>query len=364
MERVLAGKVNYLVNHGHDVTIITTDQNNRSNGFHFDSRVKQIDLGVNYESTNGKNILTKTFCYFTKHINHRKRLTAILIKEQFDVVISMYGHEMNFLCKIKDGSKKIAEIHFTKIFRQLLKRKGLWMLADKVINARDAKHSKYYDKMVVLTNLDKKAWNNQQNVIVIHNPSSFSTLETPRDLSAKQVIAVGRLSYEKGFDMLLETWRYVEVEHPDWTLAIYGDGENKPALEEYVEQNNIQNVSINSHTTNIREKYLESSIFVLSSRTEGMPMVMLEIMAHGVPVVSFDCPCGPSDIIDNGKDGILVPLNDTKKLAEGICQLIENKTEREAMGAAAIEKIESKFTQDIIMPQWIELFESLIKKKQ
>ena len=141
-------------------------------------------------------------------------------------------------------------------------------------------------------------------------------------------------------------------------LNIYG-GWNRDAYQKQIDELGLTNViKCNGPVSNIAEKYQESSIFVLSSRFEGLPLVLMEAMAIGLPPVAFTCPCGPRDIIHNGEDGILCENGNIEKLAEGICRLIENEQLRKEMGQKAAQNIQ-RYTIDNIMKQWDELFQEI-----
>ena len=178
----------------------------------------------------------------------------------------------------------------------------------------------------------------------------------------KNVIAVGRYSHQKGFDLLVEAWSVVAKKHPDWILNVYGDGDRTELQNKIDELNLTKSFIANEKTDAIIQKYLESSIFVLSSRYEGFGLVLIEAMNCGVPPVSFACPTGPKDIITHGEDGILVENGNIEQLAEKICYLIENEDVRKKMGRNARENVK-KFKKEIIMDQWKKLFEMLIHDK-
>ena len=195
---------------------------------------------------------------------------------------------------------------------------------------------------------------------MIHNPLPFLP-EKQSNLENKQVIAVGRYMPQKGFDRLIDAWKIVSQKHPDWVLKIYGDG-MRDKLQEQINRLNIKQSCVLEHSvSDIVEKYCESSIFTLSSRFEGFGMVIIEAMACGVPPVSFDCPCGPKDIIEDKKNGLLVPNGDVLTLADKICFLIENKDIRKTMGNEAKKSVQ-KFQIDRIASQWKNLFENIVEK--
>ena len=137
-------------------------------------------------------------------------------------------------------------------------------------------------------------------------------------------MAAGRYAPQKGFDKLINAWSIVVQNHPDWKLYIYGDGELRDELQQLINRLQLQNSCFLEHTTSdIAAKYAESSIFVLSSVYEGFGMVITEAMSCGLPVVSFACPCGPKDIIQNDINGLLVEPDNIDQLAEKISILIE-----------------------------------------
>ena len=196
MERVLANKANYLARKGYEIVIITTDQRNRCSFFAFDARISFYDLEVNYEENNGGTFLDKLVHYPFKQIKHKRRLTDLLMQLKADIVISMFCNEASFLWKIKDGSRKILEVHFCRYKRLQLERKGVWKLADSFRNRMDIRTVRKYDHFVVLTKEDERYWEDVPRITVIPNMLSFSFTE-PASLSNKKVIAVGRYDYQK-----------------------------------------------------------------------------------------------------------------------------------------------------------------------
>lgn len=362
MERVLCNKANWLVEHGHDVTIVTTDQRGLDSFFDFSPKIKIVDLGVNYTDNLGRSFFYAAISYMVKHRVHRKRLTELLISIEADIVISMFGADVDFLYKIKDGSRKIAEIHMSKEFRIKMDRKGLFGLADRWRAIRDKRIVSQYDRFVVLSNTDKRLWGDLANTVVIYNALPWNT-DRRSSLDQKRVISVGRLSYDKGFDMLVNTWKQVNDRYPDWQLMIVGSGPEMEQRQQQIDELNLtDNIKLLGALTDVEPQYMKSSIYVLSSRHESFGMALIEAMSCGVPCVSFDCS-GPSEIITNGIDGFMVTQGDISGLAAGVCRLIEDRELRRRMGRAAAVSVRERFGEDEIMGQWVALFNNIIAKK-
>lgn len=355
MERVLTLKANYLVDKmGVNITIITTDQNNNEDFYALDGRINRIDLGINFYKIKQCNKASFSIQYFKKILLYWKRLSTTLKKLSGDIVVSLFGAELYFFKLINDGSKKVAEFHFTKYY-WLNNKTGILYAVRYLRNACHNLILRRLDKFVVLTNEDKLLWGDMPNIVVIPNPARHLDLSFAQ-LQSKSAIAVGRLSEQKGFDMLIHSWRLVHRCHPDWTLSIYGSGEMKEELDKLILENKLGNVvKIHAPIKDIEKKYVESSIYVLSSRYEGLPMVLLEAMSVGLPIVAFECPCGPRDIIKDGFNGLLIKKNDVEDMARGINHLIENKEVRIEMGHNG-RKCSVSYSEDNIMRLWYSLF--------
>lgn len=360
MERVLANKANWLVRNGHEVGILTTDQLARPSFFEFDPRICFYDLGINYEDNNGGSFLNKLIRYPFKQWRHYRALKGLLPDLKADVVVSMFCNDASILPRIKDGSKKVLEIHFSRFKRQQYGRKGLWRLADEFRSRNDIKVVSRFDRFVVLTNEDKGYWGGLENIQVIPNARSFK-FDSPAELRNKSVIAVGRYCYQKSLDKLIEAWSIVCKEVDDWKLHLVGDGEDREQLIKQVEELGLtEKVVLGRAETDMKSVYSNASILALSSRYEGLPMVLLEAQAAGMPVVSFACKCGPKDVLTDGVDGVLVREGDIEGLAMGLLRLIKDSQLRKQMGAAAYKNSE-RFSEERVMRQWVELFNDVCK---
>lgn len=362
MERVLLNKVRYLVEQLHwDITVVTTDQHGREPFYPFPEGVGMIDLDVNYSEDNGKPFLKKLLGFLRRRRLHEKRLKALLNEIKPDVVDCFYPGECSFVPGLKDGSRKVMELHQSKLFHHQYNRSGLMGLADKVRAKMDEKLVRKFDRFVVLTEEDAQMWGDMPGLRVIPNAANFIAGRYS-DCSAKRVIAVGRLDYQKSFDRLVLAWEKVRESMPDWRLDIFGQGEWKDMLQKMIDERGLQDcVRLNVPTKYIGEEYANSSMLVMSSHYEGFPMVMIEAMACGLPVVSFDFKCGPRDIITPGENGVIVSDGDIDGLADAMIKLMRDDAQRKRMGENAKRVVET-FSEEKVMKKWISLFEGLMPR--
>ena len=360
MERVLLNKVRYLVEEkGWDVAVVTTDQHGRPSFYPFPEGVRMIDLGINYSDDNGRPFMQKLLGYLRRRQVHKKLLKALLEKERPDVVDCFYPGECSFVPSLKDGSRKVMELHQSKLFHHQYNRSGLMGLADKVRARMDERLVRRFDRFVVLTQEDMQMWGEMPGIRVIPNAANFIA-EKYSDCSAKRVIAVGRLDYQKSFDRLIQVWEKVHEKMPDWTLDIFGQGEWREILQGMIDERGLQEtVKLNGPTKNIGQEYSESSMIVMSSHYEGFPMVMIEAMACGLPAVSFDFKCGPKDIIKEGENGLVVPDGDIDGLAKAMMTLMRDDELMKRMGEEA-KKVVETFSEAKVMDKWVRLYEETI----
>ncbi|AXK37865.1 glycosyltransferase family 4 protein [Streptomyces armeniacus] len=225
-----------------------------------------------------------------------------------------------------------------------------------------AEHYPQFDAVAVLTQRDRAEYAALlPRTRVVRIPNAVHSLEQrPADYDSKVVLAAGRLFPQKGFDLLLPAFRQVIERHPDWQLRIFGVGERKAELRALIEELHLYNhVFLMGHTSHLDDELAKASVYVLSSRFEGLPMVMIEAMAHALPVVGFDCPTGPSDVLTDGQEGILVPAEDTEALAGALSRLMGDRELREKLGTAALRTAQD-YAPAEVHPQWESLFSELL----
>ncbi|MBG0562483.1 glycosyltransferase family 4 protein [Actinoplanes aureus] len=220
------------------------------------------------------------------------------------------------------------------------------------------------DAVTVLTRADFAAYHRVfgDSVHLVRIPNGIPPGKDITGERGRIVVAAGRLTRQKGFDLLIEAFEQVHAKHPDWRLNIFGEGRWRPKLTAQIEERGLGGVvAMPGLTRNLEGELAKASIFVLSSRREGLPMVLLEAMSAGLPAVSFDCPTGPAEVVRDGVNGVLVPAEDVAGLAAGMSHLIENPSERERMGVAA-RATGAKYQMPVIAAEWEELLAELTSR--
>ena len=346
---------------GYEVYIIITDKIANEFNSNLSSRIKLIDLNINYYEYDWKSKWHLIKTYIIKGYKHKKLLQRQLREIDPDIVISVGQSEKYILPSIKGEWKLIREIHFASDYRRLQAKNFKERIFAYINEFYDYKWKiKGYDKIVLLTQEDKERnWKNNEKVFVIPNILTFLPLSANDNQVSKKIVSIGRLVSQKNYESLIKAFRYVCAMHPDWSLDIYGEGSQRYFLQNIIEKNSLShNVKLAGDTKNPQEVLMASDIFVLSSYFEGFGLVLIEAMASGLPVVAYDCPCGPKDIISDGKDGFLIEPGNETQMAEKICYLIENPDIRKQMGEAAHKRAQD-YSIDNILPKWLELFDSL-----
>ncbi|MDN3448461.1 glycosyltransferase family 4 protein [Psychrobacter sp. APC 3281] len=221
--------------------------------------------------------------------------------------------------------------------------------------------ARYCDSVVTLTERDKQYWlkgtRHNSQITAIANPCPFPVQENTKENNTKIVLAIGRLTHQKGFDLLLESWFEINKLMSDWKLKIVGEGIDRQKLAEFIEQYELTNsVELVDSTNDVSKYYKEAEIFCLSSRFEGFGMVLIEALAFGLPIVSFDCEVGPAEILED-TGSILVPPNDISELALSLIDLMQDDERRKIISIKSKEKAKL-YQPEVIMSQWVNLLES------
>lgn len=364
VERVITLKAScFAEQYGYDVTIIVTEGKGRDSFFPLSDKVKVVNLAINFEELWTCSFIRKVFIYLKKQHLYKQLLSQKLLRIRPDITISTLRREINFLNDIPDGSKKIGELHVNRAnYRNFKTEKSNYLkdLFAKLWANNLVGHLKKLDKLVVLTKEDCLAWPELKNTCVIPDPLPFTPSQVS-PLTEKRVIVVARYSHEKGIDLLLQAWAEIEKQCTDWRLDVFGEGDTAP-FEQLIDELTIDRnrCKLNGRINEIEQEYMKSSIAVCSSRFEGFGLVIVEAMACGLPVVSFDCLWGPHEIITNGENGLLVENGNIIKMADAINILIRNKKYREQIGKKSVVSVQ-QYNRSQIVQKWNDLFKKIIE---
>lgn len=364
-ERIISEKMNYLATHyNDDVSVITCYQDPKvsPNAYYLSEHVKQINLNIPFYSQYKYKYPQRLWVKYSLYRKLCKKLNNVILNINPDILIGLGYFMGDFISSIKCRAKKIIESHEARIFTMSDQGLNRFWFSKIYMELYRRLYFKTIDKnadvVVTLTHGDAKEWEKAKRVEVIPNFTMMRPATQSYDCNSKRVIVVGRLEWQKGYDNLIKIWEIVSNKHPDWELAIFGEGTLKDSLYSMIKTMGLTNIEIYPFTPNISQEYSKSAIFTLSSRFEGFPLVLLEAMQHGLPCIAFNCPYGPSDIIKNDTCGYVIENNDIKIYAEKVCKLIESEELRLDFSSAARHRV-NDFNIVVIMEMWKKLFETL-----
>lgn len=363
--RMVTEKANLLTSHlGYDITIVTMIQHqNEPNTLKLHTKVKQVNLDIPYYSQYAYKYPKRLWVKWSVNKQMKKKATEIVNNIDPDILIGIGQYKADMVCRIKCHAKIIIECHEARPFTLSDFGMNLSFFSRVILAINRYRYfrtiERHADAIATLTEKDELLWRKAKRTVVIPN---FSTIEVTKfsDNTNKRVIAVGRLEWVKGYGRLLEVWKIVSSRHPDWKLDIFGEGSFHSSLKTIIRNNKIKNLEIHNFTHNISQEFSNSSICVLTSCYEGFALVILEAMKHGVPCIAFDCPFGPSSIIQDCLNGFLVDDGDIRLFAERLCLMIEDLEMREDFSREAIKRAKV-FDKEIIINKWKDLFESVLQ---
>lgn len=348
--RVVSLKANYLASVlDYEVCILT--ENTTKSGFFYNFSSK-IEWEI-FE--NSKNKLLFSWNYF-------RLIRKLISTKKPDIIIVCDAVMWVFIpWFVKTKTPIIFETHVSISLKKILDNGFFSVIRAKTVQFFKRITATKFDKFIFETEAGSKEWK-INNSVVISNPNSFVS-ENLCSLENKKAIAVCRHSYEKGVDRLLVIWKRVLENHPDWCLDIYGQWDADLKYQKMAEILKIsKNVNFIAPIIDIQSSLNQASVFLMTSRSEAFGMVLIEAMYCGLPCIAYDCPIGPSQIIDNNENGFLIEDNNIDLFVEKVVLLIEDKNLRLKLGKKAKESA-GKYNIDEIMKKWNELFHELLSIK-
>jgi len=364
--RAAVNLAGYLADH-HEVEIISTYRRNDEPYFAFDPRVKVVALDDQRKGVRQPR-LRKLLNRFSSALYHpadiRKhnhtlwtdiQLVRHLRRAEGIAIASRPGHIMQLTDLALPGLITVGLEQMNLRSHSRVLRKAMLRRYGKL------------DGLGVLTDQDRAAYENALDGAappIWLLPNTVRAVEPPRaDLGARRIFAAGRYTPQKGYDFLIHAWAPVARKHPDWELKICGNGQSKSRLLARIEDEGIgAQTELAGPTDDVPGEMARASIYALSSRFEGFPLVLVEAMSKGMACVAFDCPTGPADIIDDHRNGLLVPPKDVEGLTAALMEMVEDEELRRRCGDAALETARN-YTMAAIGPKWDEMLQALLRER-
>ena len=359
LERVLIEKANWLAKHvDYKVCLLTANQGDNPVSFPLLPEVLFEDLDIRFYKQYHMPYWKRFVKNRQLHHLFRERMSKKIQEFAPDIIICTRLDFIHDIVCVKGTIPLVLESHSSRLaghfegdgFFRRIHILYLQLAVKKV------------DMVVALTNGDAVEWRKlTPKVCVIPNAAHLNESGSYTDCTAKSIIYVGRFSKQKDVGTLLCIWNLIHQRHPDWCLHFYGGyGEKKDSLLTEIQQMNA-NIIVHQPTINMIKWYLGNSILVLTSRYEPFGLVLPEAMSCGLPVVAFDCPYGPAEIITDNMDGFLIKERNISEFADKVCMLIENPTYCKKIGMNGIHSSQ-RYKVSVIMPKWDALFKQLIFK--
>lgn len=365
VERALADKMNYLAEvYGHEIHLLTSSQGNHPFSFPLSGSINHTDINVRFHTQYRYGYPKRFWIKWKLDKEFGKKLKEQVTLINPDILVGTTYYKADDICRLPCRAAKIIESHcarphtgindgvkrnlFTQIIhRCLLKRRN------RLIETRS-------DAIVSLTRADSRNWNKDEKCKFVIPNFIKNRPQPSKECTRPRVVSAGRLVYEKGFDRLIRSWSIVHEKYPGWQLDIYGEGKEKENLTHLIQSLKLEKcITLHPFTDRIFQEYADSSIYALPSHYEGFGLVLIEAMSCGIPCVAFDCPYGPSEIIRDKENGLLIRNGDIKGFANAVVCLIDRVEIRKEYGRKAREDAKSFLTENV-MPQWNNLFNRMI----
>ena len=357
IERILVDKMNYLSEQPDvEVYMLTSDQGNHSLPYSINAKVHFEDLDICFYRQYHFSLVRRLYVRKEMISRYERLLRNKVAIIRPDVIVCTTADMIPSILKIKESIPLVVESHSICVRSITYGRNLLLRTLNKYCFLNNIRKA---DVVVALTEGDAKEWREYHpSVVTIPNVVHLNQGEVS-SVTAKKVIFVGRFDYQKRVQEAIRIWSKIRQKYPDWILEIYGEGELQKEIE--TDANRVGGIIINSPTCRIFDCYRDSSILMSTSLFEPFGLVIPEAMSCGIPVIAYDCPYGPADIISDGVDGFLIKHDDTCAFVEKLSLLMSNQDLRKKMGENGKQSV-SRYDASCIMPLWLNLFQRINHK--
>lgn len=366
VERLMSDKMNYMAEQGHEITLITYEQGTHPISFPLHPSISHIDINTRFFILKKYALPRRIIEIIRLQKTFKNKLQRVIDDIQPDIIhTTTYSNNLiGVILSLKTSAKKTIEsqVSYDSVLKENdFKGKGILQTLARKYDTNTFKKLNRFDAFYALTKGDAAQWKKYvQNIHIIPNPlTSYPETIKDHNETYHRIICAGRLSDQKGFDLLINSFSLIADQCPQWHVDIFGNGDEETALRQLLSQKGLeQRIFIHPATDHIFDEFQESDFFVFSSRYEGWGLVLVEAMACGIPPVSFRCDYGPEDIITDQHDGLLVEDRNIQELAKQILWMINHPSERLTMGKnARISALQYK--KETVIQQWIDSFMSL-----
>lgn len=309
-----------------------------------DERVSCIALSNHYEKIP------------VKFLKYKNKLRKILVDEKIDILMSITAGVVTLAIQAAKGLRtEVIYCEHSNLENRTYGRKHVF---------RQYFGAKKADAVVTLTERDRQNFIRMfkvapERVFTIPNWYEKKNCSTEYNSDSKKIISVGRLEKVKGYEYTIDCADVILRRNPEWQWDIYGDGSQRTELQESISHKGIERLTLKGNVADIDKRYAEYAFLVMTSRYEGLPLSLLEAQTSLLPIVSFDCPTGPSEIIEDGVNGFVVPLFDVDALIQKIQRLIDSQEERISFSEHSQDKL-CFYEKARVMRLWNELFQKLL----
>ncbi|SDK34561.1 Glycosyltransferase involved in cell wall bisynthesis [Nonomuraea maritima] len=361
--RTVVNQANAMAEAGHDVEIVSTVRRRTSPQFEIDKRVKVWALVDQRQGVSADSLARRMWRRARGKIVPYGEFAAHYFTERVEAAV------MEYVASVDDGILVTTRPALNLISARRGSGKAIRVAQEHMnlasyhpaVREQISRHYGAFDAIAVLTETSRAEYRAiYDDTPIVRIPNAVAMEHRKHsDQSNPVIVAAGRLVPQKGYDMLISAFATIAEAHPEWTVRIFGTGPSQEKLQARIDTAEMNGrVTLMGRSDRIHEELTDASIYALSSRMEGLPMAMIEAMGHALPVVAFDCPTGPADLITQGRNGVLVPPRDVEAFGAELSRLIGDVELRRRLGAAAAETAR-EYTPETVMPLWEGLFTAL-----